>query len=60
MGDCKIIKEELHSNSWNLTLNNKLHFPLILQSFKVSKNDNRSWDIYVLSHTETCFYAFSE
>ena len=31
---------ELHSNSWNLTVINKLQFPLILKSFvlKVSKN----------------------
>ena len=34
------LEGELHSNSWNLTVINKLQFPLILQSFdlKVSKN----------------------
>ena len=56
------IKGELHSNSWNLTFVNKLQFPLILESFalKHQKIDNRSWDIYVFSHTETWFYTFSE
>ena len=56
------IKGELHSNSWNLTFVNKLQFPLILRSFvfKASKTDNRSWDIYVFSDTETCFYTISE
>ena len=53
---------ELHSNSWNLTFLNKIQFPLILQSFvfKASKIDNRSWDIYVFSDTETWFYTFAE
>ena len=56
------VKGKLHSNSWNLTFVNKLQFPLILESFalKHQKIDNRSWDIYVFSYTETCFYTFSE
>ena len=33
----RLVKGELHSNSWNLT-----------------------WDIYVFSLTETCFYTLSE
>ena len=57
-----VIKGELHTNSWNSTFVNKLQFPLILGSFvfKASKTDNRSWDIYVFSDTETRFYTISE
>ena len=53
------LKGELQPYSWNLTFVNKLQFPLVLRSFvfKPSKFDNLSWDIYVFSHTETCFYT---
>ena len=56
------IKGELHSDSWNLTFIIKLQFPLILWFLfsKYQKIDNCSWDIYVFSHTETCFYTYSE
>ena len=41
---------------------NKLQFPLIynLLFLKHQKIDNRSWDIYVFSHTETRFYTIYE
>ena len=54
-----VFKGELHSNSWNLTFVNKLKFCDLL-FLKHQKIDNRSWDIYVFSHTETCFYTFSQ
>ena len=55
----KGVKGELHPNLWNLAFSNKLllkfHHVLFL---KYQKIDNRSWDIYLLYHTEICFYAF--
>ena len=58
----KQLKVDPLCNIWSLTFVNKLKFTLILQSFflKHQKTDNRSWDIYVVSHTETCFYTFSK
>ena len=53
-------KGELHSYLWNLTFVNKLQCPLTLRSFvfKVSKNWNRSWDIYVSSCRNMLLYIF--
>ena len=64
--ECKLCCPKGVLEFMKFNFSNKLQFPLILQFrlilqffLKYQKIDKCSWDIYVLSHTETYFYIFS-